>query len=63
MAIQEAIKSGKNFRRKTWPEDIFFTFNPTDAIIRLCQKDAVLEIDSRLSIKNVLAEDWELITN
>jgi len=54
--IQEAIKSGKPFRRKGWVDDDFFVVYEKDDIVLTLEADysAFVELD----VQDMLADDW-----
>ena len=61
MSLQEAIGSGRSFRRKGWPDDgIWLTAKPGDE----CFLDATAPDDEpravEINIDDILANDWEL---
>jgi len=54
--IQEAIRSGKPFRRKGWVDDDFFVVYEKDDIVLTLEADysAFVELD----VQDILADDW-----
>jgi hypothetical protein len=62
MTIQEAIKSGRSFRRKVWPEAIGYML--VDEFRVFAWKSLFNEKGQHkevtLTPKDVLADDWEL---
>jgi len=54
--IQEAIRSGKPFRRKGWVDDDFFVVYEKDDIVLTLEADysAFVELD----VQDMLADDW-----
>jgi hypothetical protein len=58
MNIQEAIKSGKPFRRKGWPDDDVFAVveNPEEDFIAVMETDRFAGLE--FSIQDILANDW-----
>lgn len=56
MNIQEAIRSGKPFRRKGWVDDDFFVVYEKDDIVLTLEADysAFVELD----VQDILADDW-----
>ena len=57
MLIQEAIKSGKPFSRKSWSEDedIWLIMEqPNDMVLSVLNENFCYE----LLLKDILAEDW-----
>lgn len=56
MDIQDAIKSGKPFRRKGWPDDgIYVVYVEHDMVLTL-EKDFSTSVE--LDVQDILAEDW-----
>jgi hypothetical protein len=56
MKIQDAIKSGKPFRRKGWADDrIFIVYEKYDIALTL-ETDFSTSIE--LDVQDILAEDW-----
>jgi hypothetical protein len=62
MTIQEAIKSGRSFRRKLWPESLGYML--VDEFRVFAWKSLFNEFghhkEVTLTPKDVLADDWEL---
>lgn len=56
MNIQEAIQSGKPFRRKAWPADGIFVVYPEHDIVLTLETDHNTAID--LDVQDILANDW-----
>lgn len=57
MSIQEAIKSGKPFRRESWPEEFFVICKDPDVdFLLFMELDPYRSID--ISVQDVLAVDW-----
>ena len=56
MNIQEAIKSGKPFRRKGWLDDGFFVVYPEHDIVLALETDTCISIE--LDVQDILANDW-----
>lgn len=56
MTIQEAINSGKPFRRKGWVDDsIFVVYEKNDIVLSL---DTDFQTSIELDVQDILAEDW-----
>ena len=56
MTIQEAIKSGKPFRRKGWaPDDLFVVYDEHDIVLKI-EADSYTSIE--LDVQDILADDW-----
>ena len=56
MNIQDAIKSGKPFRRRSWPEDGIFVVYVEHDIVLTLEKDFSISIE--LDVQDILADDW-----
>ena len=56
MNIQEAINSGKPFRRKGWVDDSIFVVYEEDDIVLTLETDFQTSIE--LDVQDILAEDW-----
>jgi hypothetical protein len=56
MNIQEAIKSGKPFRRKGWVDDDIFVVYQKDDIALSLESDFSTSIE--LDVQDILADDW-----
>lgn len=56
MNIQEAINSGKPFRRKGWADDAIFVVYEEDDIVLTLETDFGTSIE--LDVQDILAEDW-----
>jgi len=54
--IQEAIKSGKPFRRKGWVDDEIFLVHPEHDIVLTLETDPFTSIE--LDVQDILADDW-----
>ena len=56
--IQEAIRSGKPFRRKGWAnDDIYVVYHRNDIVLTLATDSSTsLELD----VQDILADDWYL---
>jgi len=54
--IQEAIKSGKPFRRRGWvDDDLFVVYEKADIFLTLeAEYSAFVELD----VQDILADDW-----
>lgn len=62
MTIQQAIRSGKKFRRPIWHQDNYLVYNfPFENVLTLYSGIIRHEFYS-LGADNILAEDWEIIT-
>jgi hypothetical protein len=56
MTIQEAINSGKPFRRKGWVDDsIFVVYEKDDIVLSL---DTDFQTSIELDVQDILADDW-----
>jgi len=56
MSLQEAIISGKPFRRKGWLDDgIFIVYPEHDSVLTL-ETDTGTSIE--LDVQDILADDW-----
>ena len=56
MNIQEALRSGKPFRRKGWVDDgIFVVYEEHDIVLTL-ETDSCIPIE--LDVQDILADDW-----
>ena len=56
MDIQDAIRSGKPFRRRGWPDDgIFLVYLEHDIVLTL-ENDFSTSIE--LDVQDILADDW-----
>lgn len=56
MNIQEAIRSGKPFRRNGWvDDDIFVVYEEHDIVLTL-ETDSTIPIE--LDVQDILADDW-----
>lgn len=56
MNIQEAIRSGKPFRRKGWPDDGIFVVYVAHDIVLTLEKDFSTSVE--LDVQDILADDW-----
>jgi hypothetical protein len=56
MNIQEAINSGKPFRRKGWVDDAIFVVYEEDDIVLTLETDFCTSIE--LDVQDILADDW-----
>jgi hypothetical protein len=56
MNIQDAIRSGKPFRRKGWPDDGIFVVYVEHDIVLTLEKDFSTSV--QLDVQDILAEDW-----
>ncbi|HSL46874.1 MAG TPA: hypothetical protein VK897_25780 [Anaerolineales bacterium] len=56
MNIQEAIKSGKPFRREGWVDDDIYVVYVENDIVLTLETDFSTSID--LDIQDILADDW-----
>ena len=56
MNIQEAIKSGKPFRRRGWVDDNIFVVYEEGDIVLLIETDRYTSIE--LDVQDILAVDW-----
>jgi hypothetical protein len=56
MNIQEAIKSGKPFRRRGWPDDGIYVVYVEHDIVLTLENDFAASIV--LDVQDILAEDW-----
>lgn len=56
MNIQEAIKSGKPFRRRGWVDDNIFVVYEEGDIVLLIETDRYTSIE--LDVQDILAADW-----
>jgi hypothetical protein len=56
MIIQQAIKSGKPFRRSGWVDDGIFIVYPDDDIVLTLENDPSTPIE--LDVQDILADDW-----
>jgi hypothetical protein len=56
MNIQEAIKSGKPFRRRGWVDDNIFVVYEEGDIVLLIETDRYTSIE--LDVPDILAVDW-----
>ena len=56
MNIQDAIKSGKPFRRRSWPEDGIFVVYVEHDIVLTLEKDFSTSVE--LDVQDILADDW-----
>jgi len=56
MNIQEAIRSGKPFRRKGWIDDDIFVVYEKDDIVLTLETDSSTSIE--LDVQDILADDW-----
>lgn len=61
MTIQEAIKSSKKFRRRSWAENNFLVYDAFDQRLVFYSGGVMETMDDKLSPLEVLAEDWETI--
>lgn len=61
MTIQEALKSGKKFRRRNWAEKSFLAYDPFDQRLIFYNGGVIMETEDSISPLEVLAEDWETI--
>jgi hypothetical protein len=55
MNIQEAIKSGKPFRRMGWIDEIFVVYPQHDIVLTL---DTDYSCSIELDVQDILADDW-----
>lgn len=56
MTIQEAINSGKPFRRRGWVDDsIFVVYEKNDIVLCL---DTDFQTSIELDVQDILADDW-----
>jgi hypothetical protein len=58
MNIQEAINSGKPFRRKGWVDDAIFVVYEANDIVLTLETDSCMSIE--LDVQDILADDWYL---
>ena len=60
MLIQEAIESGKPFRRQGWPpDDIWYIVNfPNEDMVALDEYTQSYPLEP--TIQDILANDWEI---
>jgi hypothetical protein len=58
MSIQEAIRSGKPFRRRGWPDDAVFVVYVEHDIVLTLEKDFSTSVE--LDVQDILADDWYL---
>jgi hypothetical protein len=56
MNIQEAIRSGKPFRRRGWPDDGFYVVYVEHDIVLTLENDFSTSIV--LDVQDILADDW-----
>ena len=56
MNIQEAIRSGKPFRRKGWVDDCIFVVYEEHDIVLTLETDSTIPIE--LDVQDILADDW-----
>jgi hypothetical protein len=56
MNIQQAITSGKPFRRKGWVDDSIFVVYEKDDIALSLETDFCTSIE--LDVQDILADDW-----
>ncbi len=56
MNIQDAIKSGKPFRRRGWVDDNIFVVYEEGDIVLLIETDRYTSIE--LDVQDILAVDW-----
>jgi hypothetical protein len=56
MNIQEAIKSGKPFRRRGWLDEGVFVVYPAHDIVLTLESDTCISIE--LDVQDILADDW-----
>jgi hypothetical protein len=56
MNIQDAIRSGKPFRRRGWPDDGIFVVYVEHDIVLTLEKDFSASV--QLDVQDILAEDW-----
>jgi len=56
MKIQEAISSGKPFRRKGWVDDAIYVVYENDDIVLTLETDSCTSIE--LDVQDILADDW-----
>jgi hypothetical protein len=56
MKIQEAISSGKPFRRKGWVDDVIYVVYEDDDIVLTLETDSCTSIE--LDVQDILADDW-----
>lgn len=56
MKIQDAIRSGKPFRRRGWPDDGIFAVYVEHDIVLTLEKDFSTSIV--LDVQDILADDW-----
>jgi hypothetical protein len=56
MNIQDAIRSGRPFRRRGWPDDGIFVVYVEHDIVLTLEKDFSTSV--QLDVQDILAEDW-----
>jgi hypothetical protein len=56
MNIQEAIKTGKPFRRAGWLDDDLYVVHPAQDIVLTLEEDFTTPIE--LDVQDILADDW-----
>jgi hypothetical protein len=56
MNIQDAIRSGKPFRRRGWPNDGIFVVYVEHDIVLTLENDFATSVE--LDIQDILAHDW-----
>jgi hypothetical protein len=61
MNIQQAIKSGKPFRRSGWFDDGIFVVYPEHDIVLTLEQDTSTPIE--LDVQDILADDWYIRDN
>jgi hypothetical protein len=56
MNIQAAIRSGRPFRRRGWPDDGIYVVYVEHDIVLTLEKDFSTSV--QLDVQDILAEDW-----
>jgi hypothetical protein len=56
MNILDAIRSGKPFRRRGWPDDGIFVVYVEHDIVLTLEKDFATSVE--LDVQDILADDW-----
>jgi len=56
MNIQDAIRSGRPFRRRGWPDDGIYVVYVEHDIVLTLEKDFSTSV--QLDVQDILAEDW-----
>jgi hypothetical protein len=62
MTIQEAIKSGKPFRRESWQSDMYDQFVKVDYDLNII-RDARTNVEIEILVSDILATDWIIKDN